>query len=174
MPKILDNVRERAVEAAREIILRDGYDAMTVRMISRKLGIGLGTLYNYFPAKEYLAAAVMMEDWNAFVERFREQPPFETPLSAVENLFGEVRKFTGRYRLTWDQYGKHRSAKVFRERYHAALVAQLKEILTPRIPEEAVQALPTLPWFLAETCVRFGSDEETAFEDLVPILKKIL
>lgn len=174
MPKILDNVRGRAIEAAREIMLRDGYDAMTVRLISRRIGIGLGTLYNYFPAKEYLAAAVMIEDWNALVEQYQALPAFDEPLAAVQALFENVRTFSARFRLSWDQYGKHRSDKPFREKFHPQLVRQIADTLTPRLPEGAVKAVPTLPWFLAETCIRLGADENVKFEDLVPVLNRLL
>ena len=56
MPKILENIREKAVAEAREELLGEGYRAMTIRRVAEQLGIGVGTLYNYFPSKEYLAA----------------------------------------------------------------------------------------------------------------------
>ena len=70
MPKIIENIRERAIEEARGELLRSGYAALTIRGIAAKLGIGLGTFYNYFPSKEYLAAAVMLEDWQELTGEF--------------------------------------------------------------------------------------------------------
>ena len=60
MPKIIENVRERAIAAAREMLAGEGYAAMTVRRVAQTLGIAPATLYNYYPAKENLAACVML------------------------------------------------------------------------------------------------------------------
>ena len=49
MPKIIENVRERAIAEAREVLTRDGYAAMTVRRVAKDLDIAPATLYNYFP-----------------------------------------------------------------------------------------------------------------------------
>ena len=70
MPKVIDNIRGRAISEAREILIRDGYAALTIRGIARKLEIGVGTIYNYFPSKEYLAAGVMLEDWQELTKDF--------------------------------------------------------------------------------------------------------
>src|SRR5207244_12214770 len=56
--------RERIVASARTLFARDGIDA-SVEAISREAGVGMGTLYRHFPAKEDLVDAVL-ED--AFVQ----------------------------------------------------------------------------------------------------------
>ena len=35
-----------------------------MREAARRCGVAVGTLYNYFPSKDALAAAVMLEDWH--------------------------------------------------------------------------------------------------------------
>ena len=70
MPKLLDNIKEKAIEEARREMLSDGYRAMTIRRVAKELGIAVGTLYNYFSSKEYLAAGVMLEDWQAQIQTF--------------------------------------------------------------------------------------------------------
>ena len=79
MPKILENIREKAVAEAREELLGEGYRAMTIRRVAEQLGIGVGTLYNYFPSKEYLAAAVMLEDWQEEIRVFEQGPQPKGP-----------------------------------------------------------------------------------------------
>ena len=71
MPKLLDNIREKAVEQAREVLTSQGYKALTMRDIAGRCGIAVGTLYNYFPSKEYLTGSVVLEDWNNVFDRMR-------------------------------------------------------------------------------------------------------
>ena len=65
MPKIIENLDQRLKEEARRQIRESGYSAMTIRSVAAACGVGVGTVYNYYPSKEALAAAVILEDWNA-------------------------------------------------------------------------------------------------------------
>ena len=81
MPKLLDNIKEKAIEEARREMLSDGYRAMTIRRVAKELGIATGTLYNYFPSKEYLAP--IRGDPPALRNGKRFYVPFPTFLGAV-------------------------------------------------------------------------------------------
>lgn len=65
MPKIIENLDQRLKEEARRQIIESGYGAMTIRSVAAACGVGVGTVYNYYPSKESLAAAFILEDWNA-------------------------------------------------------------------------------------------------------------
>ena len=64
MPKIIENLDQRLMEEARRQIKESGYDAMTIRSVAAACGVGVGTVYNYYPSKEALAAAFILKDWN--------------------------------------------------------------------------------------------------------------
>ena len=104
MPKVIDNIRGRAISEAREILIREGYAALTIREIARRLGIGLGTIYNYFPSKEYLAAGVMLEDWQELTKDFAELHAGHPAEQVVEDLFSLIQTFTRRYDPAWREY----------------------------------------------------------------------
>ena len=38
MPKLLENIKEKAIEEARREMLSDGYRAMTIRRVAKELG----------------------------------------------------------------------------------------------------------------------------------------
>lgn len=59
--------RERLVASARELFARSGVD-VPVEQITRRAGLGMGTLYRHFPTKEELIDAVLEE---AFAELVR-------------------------------------------------------------------------------------------------------
>ena len=65
MPKIIENLNQRLMEEVRRQIRENGYSAITVRSVASACGVGIGTVYNYYPSKEALTAACILEDWNA-------------------------------------------------------------------------------------------------------------
>jgi AcrR family transcriptional regulator len=50
---------EALVEATARILVRDGFDQASTNRIAREAGVSVGSLYQYYPSKEALVAAVM-------------------------------------------------------------------------------------------------------------------
>ena len=67
MPKIIENLPERLAEEARRQIEESGFSAMTIRSVAKGCGVGVGTVYNYYPSKEALVATFMLSDWNSCI-----------------------------------------------------------------------------------------------------------
>jgi AcrR family transcriptional regulator len=53
--------RQRILQAAMSLFVSDGWQDTTTRGIAVAAGIATGTLFNYFPTKEAIAAALMAE-----------------------------------------------------------------------------------------------------------------
>src|SRR5579859_5011283 len=47
------------VEATARILVRDGFDRASTNRIAAEAGVSIGSLYQYFPSKEALVAAVI-------------------------------------------------------------------------------------------------------------------
>src|SRR5207249_8795535 len=58
--------RERLVSAARELFASAGVDVST-REVARHAGVGVGTLYRHFPAREDLVDAVLGEAFDELI-----------------------------------------------------------------------------------------------------------
>ena len=54
--------RQQILEGARRIFLQDGFDGASIGDIVRAAGVSKGTVYAYFPSKEKLFEALMVED----------------------------------------------------------------------------------------------------------------
>lgn len=65
------------IEATARILVKDGFDRASTNRIAEKAGVSVGSLYQYFPSKEALVAAVM--------ERHRQQI-----MAAVRDTLAEI------------------------------------------------------------------------------------
>jgi len=60
--------RQKVLVAALELGAEGGYDAVQMRDVAATAGVALGTIYRYFPSKDALLAAAMVE-WMEDLER---------------------------------------------------------------------------------------------------------
>lgn len=51
------------VKKAEKIIKEEGLEKCSMRRLSKELGIGVGTIFNYFESREVLLEAVFMSSW---------------------------------------------------------------------------------------------------------------
>jgi AcrR family transcriptional regulator len=60
---VLDTAkRQQILEGARRVFLREGFDGASIGDIVRAAGVSKGTVYAYFPGKEKLFEALVIED----------------------------------------------------------------------------------------------------------------
>jgi AcrR family transcriptional regulator len=63
----------RLLEAARELFLAEGVEAVTVRRIARRAGCSIGLLYHYADSKEDLLARILARTFARLLYRLRRQ-----------------------------------------------------------------------------------------------------
>lgn len=126
MPKIIENLPQRLTEEARRQIAESGYGAMTIRSVAKSCGVGVGTVYNYYPSKEALVAAFMLEDWSASIasiEACAEET--QQPEAVLHSIFENLQLFMVKY----DPIFRDESASVSytgsTSKYHGILLQQL-------------------------------------------------
>ena len=74
--------RQRILDAATGLFARDGWQNATTRAIAAEAGIATGTLFNYFPTKEAIAAALIADALERAGEAFRAGRREEDSLDA--------------------------------------------------------------------------------------------
>lgn len=67
--------RRRVIEAATELAVGGGYDAVQMRDVADRADVALGTLYRYFPSKDQLLCAALVESANDLHRRLAQKPP---------------------------------------------------------------------------------------------------
>lgn len=55
--------KEALLQAAKEIVLKEGLDQLNIRRIALTCGISIGAVYNYFPSKADLIFALIEDFW---------------------------------------------------------------------------------------------------------------
>ncbi len=168
MPKIIPELSERLLSEARRQLTERGYAATTVRSVAAGCGVGVGTVYNYYPSKAALAASCLLERWKKCAAEIR----------GVSDRAGDPEPVV---RCVWDQLSAFRRefAPVFRDeeavgefarafpRYHALLRAQLAEPLRRFCTDDFTAD------FVADALLS-GSSEGTDFARLYGVLKRLL
>src|ERR1044072_2947845 len=86
MPKLSENAveaRKRRIEnAAKQLFIRQGFHATSMRNIAGKAGTSLGNLYNYYPTKEAILGSIISKYQHVVDERLKSMfEQIDEPLS---------------------------------------------------------------------------------------------
>jgi len=77
------------LQATAQVLMTNGYDGATTNLVAEKAGVSIGSLYEYFPNKESLVAAlasVHVAELMARVDAVLSMPIDETPRAVVAAL----------------------------------------------------------------------------------------
>ena len=126
MPKIIENLPQRLLEEARRQIEESGFAAMTIRTVAKGCGVGVGTVYNYYPSKEVLVASFMLDDWMVCVSSIEEVANRSQTLEPVLRVIHEkLRFFMEQYDPIFRDEAAASSYTGSTSKYHAVLRSQL-------------------------------------------------
>lgn len=173
MPKIIAQLRGDILSNARQILFSEGYDAFTMRAVAAACHVAVGTVYNYFPSKVMVVAEVILEDWKAALLRMDTPAEGETPLEGLGRIFEELMVFYEQYDALWKEYAAGNTAPL-QGAYHLQLVGQLGEKIAAVLSPCAPLCSPVLPEFLAETFLDAAGRGRARFDELTPILERLL
>ena len=168
MPKIIENLRDRLIAEAQRQLKDSGYGAITIRSVAKACGVGVGTVYNYFPSKEALIANHLLEDWNACIDAIHcaaEQA--EHSQSVLRCIYDQLVCFADRHQAIFrDETAAAGFAGSF-SHYHGLLRSQLAE------PLQAFCGNEFHAQFVAESLLTW-SMAGRSFDEIYEILKKII
>ncbi|HVJ45333.1 MAG TPA: helix-turn-helix domain-containing protein, partial [Luteolibacter sp.] len=76
MPKLseaaIKRKKDQIEEAARELFIRQGFHATSMRDIAKGAGVSLGNLYNYYETKDSIFESIVAKYLEVIDERLRE------------------------------------------------------------------------------------------------------
>ncbi len=129
MPKILVDPKARVLREVDALLLQGGYSAVTIREVANRCGLGVGTVYNYFPSKEAMVAEYLLADWKACI----------AAISAVSGgaeavarcMYDQLLLFSRRHSAVFRDEGARGSFAGSFSQYHTLLRSQLAAPLRP-------------------------------------------
>ena len=166
MPKIIQDLPEKLIEETRRQVMEVGYTALNMREIARNCGVGIGTVYNYFPSKDALIAQFLLQDWKESLERIHLCASAYSDAEAVfAAVYRELTAFNTRY------------ADLFRaaetvipappRKYHVILRDQLAQVFRPLCENDFTAD------FLAEAMLTW-TVAGIPFDQLYGLMRKII
>src|SRR5262249_9466154 len=79
-------LRTRILEAARNIVRREGFGALTIRKIADAIEYAPGTLYLYFENRDAIARELSFEGFRKLLEAFAPASKITDPLARLEAI----------------------------------------------------------------------------------------
>ncbi|MBR5245692.1 MAG: TetR/AcrR family transcriptional regulator [Clostridia bacterium] len=167
MPKLIENLEEKLVAETKHQLESGGYGALTVRGVANACGVGVGTVYNYFPSKEALVAAYMLQEWRPCIRQICDVAEAAwDPRPVVRCIYDCLQTFAAEHSAVLDDPAATLPfAQVFR-RYHGLLRRQLAQPLAPFCPDDFTAR------FAAESLLTW-SMAGIPFAELYPVVEKL-
>ena len=130
MPQIIENLEERLIAEARRQIRELGYGATTIRSVARECGVGVGTVYNYFPSKDALVAHYMLSDWRFCIAAIEEASTHaQDPRPVVRCICDQLQSFSQAHQVIFLDEAAAAGFSGSFSRYHGLLRSQLAQPL---------------------------------------------
>ena len=79
-------LREEILDAARTIVLRDGFDGLTMRKIAEAVEYSAGAIYLYFPSREAIARELCQQGFEALLQALAPAATAADPRERLEAI----------------------------------------------------------------------------------------
>ncbi len=130
MPKILTDPKKKMLQETERLLAQGGYSAVTVRAVAVGCGVGVGTVYNYFPSKEAMLAELLLEDWRlciAAIEAVSSQAASPEPVA--HSIYSQLTDFSRKHMAVFGDEAARGSFAGSFSQYHSLLRSQLAKPL---------------------------------------------
>lgn len=172
MPKIIENARDQLLCEAKRQISELGYAKTTVRSVANACGLGVGTVYNYFPSKELLIATLVAEDWKAYIKTMSDFPKNDAK-SLLECIFNSLRGFSESNKKLFSDADAAKVISIGFASRHKRLRNQIAGFILPVCEEKKLENAHFIAEFCAEALIGWAM-EDVDFDVVYTALEKVL
>ena len=171
MPKIIENAREEILLEARRQLFANGYAKTTIRSVASAIGIGTGTIYNYFSSKDEMLSSFIIMDWYECLNAMKALDPGKKGF--FKRLHDLLNDFIEKYRFLFqDEDASQSFLSAFQER-HLQLRGVLADVILPACKEASVKSKRFLAEHVAQS-ILFWTMEGVPFKKQKEIIDQLL
>lgn len=185
MPKIIDNPEQLILTQAREILLKDGIEKLSIRRVAKQSKLSVGTIYNYFANKEELMARIMIEYWEDYFSIIDKVGEEDIGLfDKLKKMYHQFEKFVDTFYDIWvrknnqpiteySQQGLER-----KESFTNKLIDKFKKILDGHFYNQATPLsdieIPQLAEFIVLNFITLAQMKQLDYTNFEIILRKVI
>lgn len=170
MPKIIENVRQQLLDEVGKQISERGYANVTIRSIASSLGLGTGTVYNYFKSKDMLVASYVAENWHDYMNHFKSLT-FNNSKEALKQIYDMLIEFNESQSDLFTDPDAIKRFSSISGKNHPLLRQQIANLILPLCENQDNPEF--LSSFIAESLLTWTT-AKNPFEELYPILSKLI
>jgi AcrR family transcriptional regulator len=169
MPKIIEDLERKLLLETRRQIDENGYSALTVRSVAKAVGVGVGTVYNYFPSKDMMLAHLLLTDWHIILKQIEEESKNTDLEGALLCIYKGLKKFANKYQQLFSDSDAKKSYSFSSSDKHRLLRHQLSLLILPKCNEKAEDEMFYAD-FIIEAMLTWTM-EDKSFESIIKALK---
>jgi AcrR family transcriptional regulator len=180
MPKIIDEPREAILAHAKNIVVDEGFEQLTIRKVAKKADISVGTIYNYFPTKRDLTIQLMEDYWGSYLiiidEIDQQQPEF---YKKMLQIYQQLEMFVKTFKEVWvknSSGGYHDKGLTERKHFYDKLSKRLEKILVDAQSAGTINLSMdayTIAQFLMLNYFTMSMMNQFSYENFEKIIKKL-
>ncbi len=168
MAKIIENVYDSVLKEGKYILLNEGYNKMTLRLVASKCNIATGTIYNYFKSKDELVATIMLEDWKKLLENTSPKIKHVKCINdGLEIVFLMIKEYANMYQSIWIE---NNHSLITSNDKHTLLINQIKNLIKPLKIDSDENSIT----FICEVLLNSAIRSDIAYENIRLYILKII
>lgn len=178
MPKVIENIRETIIQTAKNTLLSEGYDSLSLRRVAKQCNIAVGTIYNYFTSKLTLIVAIMLEDWTELIKKIQKScTNAESAEAGIKCIFLNLREFALIYQDVWNisiQSNEIRTEMLNSRSRRQMLIEQIASVIGTLLDGFDIAYHSFIPHFIANSLLTYLLEPDFDYEQLNKVFIRIL
>jgi AcrR family transcriptional regulator len=174
MARTSNNTRLRILNAARQFMTESPDETLSMRRIASLCGISAGTIYNHFPDKSSLMAAIMIEDWHKALDDMEtECMNARNMREGVAGIYHALEDFVEIYRSFWQEYRVPGNFNDMKGKRHKELISEISGYVRKLLVKFAGEKDLNMDRILAENMLNAAVQKEITLEMVLQLVSYI-
>lgn len=170
MPRSAKDTGERILAVTKQFITDNPDETVSIRKIASLCGVSPGTIYNHYPDKDHLMAAVMMEDWHKVLKEMEEfSRKADSFRQGTAGIYASLCGFVDSFQTVWRDYRASADYALTQHKRHIQLIREISVSVKALLERFAAEEDINLADLLAENILNAAVYREISLETLLQL-----